>query len=61
MEQDADSTTAIYGSNLPFKKILLGEVAAPDPAAPFLQAVADISHQARAQEAKEHAPENQRQ
>jgi lipid-binding SYLF domain-containing protein len=59
MEQDADSTTAIYGSNLPFKKILLGEVAAPDPAAPFLQAVADISHQARAQEAKEHAPENQ--
>ncbi|MGB9072319.1 MAG: lipid-binding SYLF domain-containing protein [Terriglobales bacterium] len=61
MEQDADSTTAVYGSNLPFKKILLGEVAATAPAAPFLQAVADISHQARAQEAKENAPENQRQ
>lgn len=59
MEQDADSTTAIYGSDIPFKKILLGEVAAPAQAAPFLQAVADISHQAQAQEAKEHAPANQ--
>lgn len=61
MEQDADSTTAIYGSNLPFKKILLGEVAAPAPAAPFLQAVADISHQSRAREAQEHAPESHQQ
>jgi SH3 domain-containing YSC84-like protein 1 len=56
IEQDADSTTAIYGSNLPFKKILLGDVAAPDPAQPFLQAVADITHQAKAKEAKEQAP-----
>jgi SH3 domain-containing YSC84-like protein 1 len=61
MQQDADSTTAIYGSDLPFKKILLGEVAATASAAPFLQAVADISHQSRAQEAEEHAPENHRQ
>jgi len=61
MEQDADSTTAIYGSNLPFKKILLGGVAAPAPAAPFLQAVADISHQSRAQEAQEKTPENHQQ
>ncbi len=59
MEQDADSTTAIYGSDLPFKKILLGEVAAPAQAAPFLQAVAQISHQARTQEAKQRSPENQ--
>ena len=58
MEQDADSTMAIYGSNLPFKKILMGEVAAPDSAAPFLQAVADINRQSRGQEAKERAPEN---
>jgi len=56
IEQDADSTTAIYGSNLPFKKILMGDVAAPDPAQPFLQAVADITHQSKAKEAKEQAP-----
>jgi lipid-binding SYLF domain-containing protein len=58
VEQDADATMAIYGNDLPFKKILMGEVAAPAPAASFLRAVADISHQARAQEAREHAPEN---
>jgi lipid-binding SYLF domain-containing protein len=60
VEQDADSTMAIYGSDIPFKRILLGDVAAPAPAAPFMRAVADISHQARAQEAKEHAPEDQK-
>src|SRR5580765_4034488 len=41
MEQDSDSTRAIYGSDLPFKKILLGNIAAPAQAAPFLQAVAE--------------------
>ena len=60
IQQDADSTKAIYDSDIPFKKILLGEVAAPAPAAPFLQAVTDISHRSRAQEAREHTPENQR-
>jgi lipid-binding SYLF domain-containing protein len=60
VEQDADSTMAIYGSDIPFKRILLGDVAAPAPAAPFMRAVADISRQARAQEAKEHAPEDQK-
>jgi SH3 domain-containing YSC84-like protein 1 len=58
VEQDADATVAIYGNDLPFKKILMGEVAAPAPAAPFLRAVAEISHQARAQEAREQTPEN---
>jgi lipid-binding SYLF domain-containing protein len=37
VEQDADSTTAIYGSEVPFKTILLGDVAAPTPAAPFMR------------------------
>lgn len=60
VEQDADSTMAIYGSDVPFKTILLGDVAATAPAAPFLRAVADISDQARAQEAKEHAPDDQK-
>jgi lipid-binding SYLF domain-containing protein len=59
VEQDADATVAIYGNDLPFKKILMGEVAAPAPATSFLRAVAEISHQARAQEAREQAPENQ--
>ena len=61
IEQDADSTAAVYGSDIRFKKILLGKVAAPAPAAPFLHAVEEISHQSRTQEAKEHAPENQQQ
>ncbi len=60
VEQDADSTVAIYGSDVSFKKILLGDVAAPASAAPFLQAVADINHQARAQEAREQALEDQK-
>ena len=60
VEQDADSTVAIYGSDVPFKKILLGDVGAPAPAAPFLRAVAEISHQAAAQEAREQSPEDQK-
>ena len=56
VEQDADATVAIYGNDIPFKKILMGEVAAPAPATSFLRAVAAISHQARAQEARERAP-----
>jgi len=60
VEQDADATVAIYGNDLPFKKILMGEVAAPAPATPFLRAVAEISHQARAQEAREQAPQDQK-
>ncbi len=60
VEQDADATVAIYGNDLPFKKILMGEVAAPAPAAPFLRAVAMISHQASAQEARERAPGHQK-
>ena len=59
VEQDADATVAIYGNDVSFKKILMGEVAAPAQAAPFLRAVADISHQARAQEAREQAPAHQ--
>src|SRR5271167_1308765 len=53
VEQDADATVAIYGNDYSFKKILLGEFAAPAPAEPFLRAVAEISHQAPAQEARE--------
>lgn len=60
VEQDVDSTVAIFGTDVAFKKILLGDVAAPAPAAPFLRAVAEISHQAAAQEAREQAPQDQK-
>ena len=60
VEQDVDSTVAIYGSDVAFKKILLGDVAAPAAAAPFLRAAAEISHQAAAQEAREQAQEGQK-
>jgi len=58
VEPDADATVAIYGNDIPFRKILMGEVGAPASAAPFQRAVAEISHQARRQEALEKAPEN---
>ncbi|HMD17611.1 MAG TPA: lipid-binding SYLF domain-containing protein [Terriglobales bacterium] len=58
VEQDADATVAIYGNDFPFKRILLGEIAAPAPAAPFLRAVGEISHRGRTQQAREQAPEN---
>jgi lipid-binding SYLF domain-containing protein len=57
VEQDADATVAIYGNDFPFKKILLGEIAAPAPAVPFLRAVEKISNRGRAQQAREQAPE----
>ncbi|MBZ5631090.1 MAG: lipid-binding SYLF domain-containing protein [Acidobacteriia bacterium] len=60
VEHDTDSTTAIYGSDVPFKTILLGDVSAPAPAAPFMRAVAAISHQASVQEAREHARAHQK-
>jgi lipid-binding SYLF domain-containing protein len=56
--QDADATEAIYGNDFPFKKILQGEIAAPAPAAPLMQAVAEIDHRGRAQQARAQAPEN---
>src|ERR1039457_4104347 len=60
VEQDADSTVAIYDSDVPFRKILLGDVDAPAPAGPFLRAVADISHQAASHEGMEQSPEDQK-
>jgi len=60
VEQDADATMAIYGNDFPFKKILLGEIAAPAPAAPFLRAMEEISRRSRAQQARAQAPENPR-
>src|ERR1700760_2632370 len=47
IEQDADSTTAIYGKDVPFKSILLGKVPAPEVARPFVQSVSALGAPAR--------------
>src|SRR5437016_3120788 len=53
VEQDNDSTEAIYGKEMSFRKILLGNVTPPAPAAPFMAALAGASHKAAVSEAKE--------
>jgi lipid-binding SYLF domain-containing protein len=53
VEKDEDSTTAIYGSDQPFRSLLAGKVAAPAVAKDFMHALSRAGHQARAAEAKE--------
>src|ERR1700693_4959170 len=50
VEQDVDSTEAIYGKDVPFRKVLLGNVTPPAAAAPFMSAVRMASHKATAHE-----------
>jgi SH3 domain-containing YSC84-like protein 1 len=51
IEQDADSTTAIYGYDVGFRKVLMGNVKAPASAEPFMAALSHAGHQAAAKEA----------
>src|SRR5881296_2060952 len=60
IEQDDDSTRAIYGKKIPFRTILLGEVKPPAEAASFMQAVAGASSKANAREAKEEVKEEKK-
>ena len=53
VEQDNDSTRAIYGKHMEFRNILSGKVATPKSAEPFMKAVAEAREQARIAEAKE--------
>jgi len=55
IEPDVDSTTAIYGKDIPFRTILTGKVRPPEAAAPFMAAVTMAGHKAAAHEAKEQA------
>jgi lipid-binding SYLF domain-containing protein len=57
IEQDSDSTTAIYGHDVGFRKVLIGDVKAPAAAAPFMSALSMAGHQAAAHEARENAPD----
>jgi lipid-binding SYLF domain-containing protein len=53
VQQDDDSTQAIYGRDISFRKILMGEVPTPESAAPFKAALAQASHQAAVSEARD--------
>ena len=53
VEQDNDSTHAIYGKHMLFRSILSGKVASPRSADAFLKAVSEAGQQAKVAEAKE--------
>src|SRR6201981_526566 len=53
VEQDDDSTRAIYGQNMTFRNILSGKAATPKSADAFMKAVSDAGQQARIAEATE--------
>src|SRR5216684_2823015 len=53
VEQDNDSTRAIYGKHMMFRNILSGKATTPKSATAFLKAVSDAGQQARIAEAKE--------
>jgi lipid-binding SYLF domain-containing protein len=53
VEQDNDSTRAIYGHPMMFRSILSGKVEAPASAGAFLKAVSEAGHQAHVAEARE--------
>jgi SH3 domain-containing YSC84-like protein 1 len=47
IQQDNDSTTAIYGKDVAFKSILLGKVPAPEIARPFVHSVGAVVHESK--------------
>ncbi len=53
VEQDNDSTYAIYGKHMSFRNILSGKASTPASAEAFLKAVSDAGHQAHVVELKE--------
>jgi lipid-binding SYLF domain-containing protein len=53
VQQDDDSTHAIYGKNMKFRNILSGEVSTPKSADAFMKAVAEAGQQARIAEAQD--------
>jgi lipid-binding SYLF domain-containing protein len=53
VEQDNDSTRAIYGKDMKFRNILSGKVPTPKSADAFMKAVSDARQQAHVAEIKE--------
>jgi lipid-binding SYLF domain-containing protein len=54
VEQDNDSTRAIYGKQIIFRNILSGKAATPRSADAFVKAVSEAGHQAHIAEAREY-------
>src|SRR3984957_9200224 len=52
IEQDNDSTRAIYGHHMMFRSILSGRATTPESGAAFVQAVTEAGHQAHVAEAR---------
>lgn len=52
VEQDNDSTRAIYGRHMTFRNILSGNASTPRSTDAFIRAVSDAGHQARIAEAE---------
>lgn len=53
IEQDNDSTRAIYGHHMMFRTILSGHATTPESAEAFVKAVSEAGHQAHVAEARE--------
>ena len=53
IEQDNDSTRAIYGRHMMFRSILSGKASTPESATAFVRAVSEAGHQAHIAEARE--------
>jgi len=53
VEQDADSTRAIYGKHMRFRNILSGKASTPKNADAFMKAVSEAGQQAKVAEAKQ--------
>ena len=53
VQQDNDSTRAIYGKNMKFRSILSGKATTPKSADAFMKAISEAGQQARVAEAKE--------
>ncbi len=53
VQQDDDSTRAIYGKKVPFKRVLSGNTQTPAVAEEFMKAVSDAGKQAHVAEVKE--------
>jgi lipid-binding SYLF domain-containing protein len=52
IEQDNDSTRAIYGHHMMFRNILSGKASTPASAQEFVKAVSEAGHQAHVAEAR---------
>src|ERR1700724_96983 len=53
IQQDSDSTTAVYGRDVKFQNVLLGKVPTPAEARPFVEAVSHAAHVSAAKEARD--------